>query len=185
MAFVERCIRRRHPLPAPERIENVKWMVLAPAAGLAAALPASAAQASLAPLNSASAWINGSVTSSSLAGRVVIVDVFTVDCSNCQNVVPTLRELYAKDRARGLSIVGVHSPETPAERSRPYVEQSLVRQRVAWPVAIDNDYALWRAFGVSAWPTELFFDRRGRLRKVIVGDMQDDEVRATVASLLQ
>ncbi len=121
---------------------------------------------------------------SELAGKVVVVDVFTVDCSNCQNVVPTLRSLYAKDRARGLRIVGVHAPETAAERSRPYVAQSLASQGIVWPVAIDNGFSLWHAYGVEAWPTELFFDRSGRLRKVIVGDSQDQDVRATVESLL-
>jgi thiol-disulfide isomerase/thioredoxin len=131
-----------------------------------------------------SAWINGGVTAPDLQGKVVVLDVFTVDCYNCQNVVPTLRTLYSKDRARGLRVIGIHAPETPAERSRPYVEQSLKRQGIVWPVVIDNDFALWHAYNVQAWPTQLFFDRHGKLRKVIVGDSQDEEVRAEVESLL-
>ncbi len=131
-----------------------------------------------------SAWINGHVSASDLQGKVVVLDVFTVDCYNCQNVVPTLRSLYSKDRARGLRVIGIHAPETPAERSRPYVEQSLTRQGIVWPVVIDNDFALWHAYNVQAWPTQLFFDRHGELRKVIVGDSQDGEVRAEVESLL-
>jgi thiol-disulfide isomerase/thioredoxin len=131
-----------------------------------------------------SAWINGRVSASDLQGKVVVLDVFTVDCYNCQNVVPTLRSLYSKDRARGLRVIGIHAPETPAERSRPYVEQSLTRQGIVWPVVIDNDFALWHAYNVQAWPTQLFFDRHGELRKVIVGDSQDGEVRAEVESLL-
>jgi peroxiredoxin len=113
-----------------------------------------------------------------------VLDVFTVDCYNCQNVVPALRALYSEDRARGLRVIGIHSPETPAERSRPYVEQSLARQGIVWPVVIDNDFALWHAYGVQAWPTQLIFDRRGELRKVVVGDSQDREVREEVESLL-
>jgi peroxiredoxin len=131
-----------------------------------------------------SAWINGHVSASDLQGKVVVLDVFTVDCYNCQNVVPTLRSLYSKDRARGLRVIGIHAPETPAERSRPYVEQSLARQGIVWPVVIDNDFALWHAYDVQAWPTQLFFDRHGELRKVIVGDSQDGEVRAEVETLL-
>jgi peroxiredoxin len=131
-----------------------------------------------------SAWINGHVTAADLHGKVVVLDVFTVDCYNCQNVVPALRTLYSEDRARGLRVIGIHSPETPAERSRPYVEQSLARQGIVWPVVIDNDFALWHAYGVQAWPTQLIFDRQGELRKVIVGDSQDREVRAEVESLL-
>jgi len=143
-----------------------------------------AAVTSLTPLNGALDWINGRISTSDLVGKVVVLDVFTVDCGNCQNVVPTLRSLDAKDRARGLRVVGIHAPETPAERSRAYVVQSLARQGIVWPVAIDNGFTLWRAYNVQAWPTELFFDRRGALRKIIVGDSQDDEVRATVESLL-
>ncbi len=146
---------------------------------------ASAGQKTLVPLYSATQWINGRVTAPDLAGRVVVLDIFTVDCSNCQNVVPALRTLNVKDHARGLRIVGIHAPETPAERGRAYVEQSLARQGIVWPVAIDNDFALWKAYGADAWPTQLFFDRHGQLRKVIVGDLQDDAVRATVESLLR
>lgn len=151
---------------------------------LPANLPAQIPAVSLSRLDGASDWVNGRVNASGLAGKVVVLDVFTVDCSNCQNVVPTLRWLYSKDRSRGLRVVGIHTPETPAERSRVYVEQSLAHQGIVWPVAVDNDSALWSAYNVAAWPTELFFDRRGRLRKVIVGDSQDDEVKATVESLL-
>jgi len=146
--------------------------------------PAGATLTPLSRLDAATDWINGRIAASELAGKVVVLDVFTVDCSNSQNVVPTLRSLYSKDRARGLRIVGIHSPETPAERSRAYVEQSLARQGISWPVAVDNDFALWRSYSVAAWPTELFFDRSGRLRKVIEGDLQDRDVRATVESLL-
>ena len=131
-----------------------------------------------------SAWINGHASAADLQGKVVVLDVFTVDCYNCQNVVPALRALYSEDRARGLRVIGIHSPETPAERSRPYVEQSLARQGIVWPVVIDNDFALWHAYGVQAWPTQLIFDRHGELRKVIVGDSQDREVRSEVESLL-
>jgi thiol-disulfide isomerase/thioredoxin len=151
---------------------------------LPANLPAQIPALSLSRLDEAADWLNGRVNTPDLAGKVVVLDVFTVDCSNCQNVVPTLRWLYSKDRRRGLRVVGIHTPETPAERSRAYVEQSLAYQGIVWPVAIDNDSALWRAYNVAAWPTELFFDRHGRLRKVIVGDSQDSEVRATVESLL-
>ena len=160
------------------------FTLAATALAFALNLPAQATPTALAPLDSAAGWLNGRVTAADLVGHVVVIDIFTVDCSNCQNVVPTLRSLYAKDRSRGLRIVGVHAPETPAERARSYVEASLVRQGIVWPIAIDNDFALWRAYGANAWPTELFFDRHGWLRKTIVGDSQDDDVRATVASLL-
>ena len=144
-----------------------------------------ASTTTLQPIFAAKDWIGARVAAAELAGKVVIVDVFTVDCYNCRNVVPTLRSLYAGDRAKGLAIVGIQAPETPAEKDRSYVTQSLRQQGIVWPVAVDNGFSLWNAYGVNAWPTQLFFDRSGRLRKVIVGDSQDDEVRATVESLLQ
>ena len=137
----------------------------------------------LAPIFGARDWLNGSVSPRTLAGKVVVVDVFTVDCYNCRNVVGTLRELFAQ-RSQGLAIVGVHAPETPAEKQRAYVAANLKSQGIVWPVAVDNEFHLWDAFGVNAWPTQLFFDRHGRLRKVIEGDSQDAAVRAEVEALL-
>ncbi|MGC2131261.1 MAG: redoxin family protein [Candidatus Aquilonibacter sp.] len=125
------------------------------------------------------------VNAAELAGKVVNLDVFTVDCFNCRNVVPTLRSLYTTDHTKGLEVVGIHAPETPAEKQRAYVTENLRQQGIVWPVAVDNGFSLWDAYGVNAWPTQLFFDRHGRLRKVIVGDSQDDQVRATAEALLQ
>jgi len=142
------------------------------------------ASAELATVMAARDWIGTPATPADVRGNVVVLDVFTVDCYNCQNVVPTLRDLYAHDRSRGLRVVGIHSPETPAERERAYVVRSLAQQGITWPVAVDNSFALWRAYGISAWPTQIFFDRRGRLRRVVVGDSQDAQVRATVDMLL-
>jgi thiol-disulfide isomerase/thioredoxin len=138
----------------------------------------------LAPVLAASNWIAGRPNAGSVAGKVVVLDVFTVDCYNCQNVVPTLRSLYAADQGRGLVVIGIHSPETPAEQQRPYVTASLKQQGIVWPVAIDNDFGLWHAYGIDAWPTELFFDRHGKLRATIQGDSQDDAVKRTVETLL-
>jgi len=129
-------------------------------------------------------WLNGGVSHASLAGKVVVVDVFTVDCYNCRNVTPNLRALYRGNSRDDLAIVGVHTPETPYERERPHVVASLKELGVVWPVVLDNDSALWRAYGVDAWPTQLIFDRKGRWRKTIVGDSQDDALDRTVKELL-
>ena len=138
----------------------------------------------LSPVLSASDWFAARPAPSDVAGHVVVLDVFTVDCINCRNVIPTLRALYRSNHAKGLDIIGIHSPETPSEQQRAYVTENLRRQGIVWPVAVDNSFALWRAYGVDAWPTQLFFDRHGRLRKVIVGDSQDDLVRSTVEALV-
>ena len=159
-------------------------LVLAAAALAGTASRPGAASPTLAPVLAARDWIGAAPRASALAGKVVVLDVFTVDCINCRNVVPTLRSLYAADRSKGLAIVGIHAPETPVEQQRGYVTENLRAQGIIWPVAVDNAFSLWKAYGVDAWPTQLFFDRHGRLRNVIVGDSQDEAVRATVEALL-
>jgi len=159
------------------------------AAFAVAALPAVADEStiptgtSLDTLLHARSWLNGAPTRAALHGKVVLVDVFTFDCINCQNVTPNLRTL-SRTKGDGLVIVGIHSPETAYEHDRDEVVKHLALLGVTWPVAIDNDFALWKAYNVEAWPTQLIFDRRGKLRKVIVGDSQDDAVNATVDALL-
>ncbi len=139
--------------------------------------------ASLQTLFHASSWLNGIPTRDSLRGKVVLVDVFTFDCFNCKNVTPNLRAL-SRTQHDGLEIIGIHSPETSYERDRDQVVAHLKTLGVTWPVAIDNDFALWHAYNVEYWPTQLIFDRRGTLRKVVIGDSQDAVVDATVNALL-
>ena len=139
---------------------------------------------SLAPVLAASeGWLNGHVSPASLAGKVVVVDVFTFGCYNCRNVVPNLRAVNAR-RSKDVAIVGIHSPETPYEKDRANVVENLKSQGIVWPVAIDTSFTIWNAYGVSAWPTQLVFDRHGRLRKTIVGDSQDDELNVTISELV-
>lgn len=142
------------------------------------------ASAALAPLLQAHDWIGHRPDSQTTAGKVVVVDVFTYSCGNCQNVVPELRRLRREYGSGDLAIFGVHTPELPSDRVRSNVVQGLNDQGITWPVAIDNDGALWNAFHVSAWPTQLIFDRRGILRKTIVGDSQDQVVEAEVRALV-
>ena len=138
----------------------------------------------LAPLYAAGTWLNGSATPSSLSGKVVLVDVFTFGCINCKHVVPNLRRLHDEQSATAFAIVGVHAPETPYERDRDNVVKNLAEQGITWPVRIDNDFSVWRAYSVEYWPTQLIFDRQGRLRKTVIGEGQDDLVNATVKNLL-
>ncbi len=148
---------------------------------LAAAM---AAGSLFAPLQHNSDWIGGALRPSDLAGKVVLVDVFTFDCINCKHVVPELRRLRAALSPKDLTIVGIHSPETPYERVRSNVEQNLAAQGITWPVAVDNSFDLWRAYGIEYWPTQLIFDRHGKLRKTVIGEGQDELVAATVRELV-
>jgi thiol-disulfide isomerase/thioredoxin len=156
----------------------------------AIALPARAeestvpAGASLDTLFTAKSWLNGEPSRSDLRGKVVLVDVFTFDCFNCQNITPNLRALAARKRD-DLAIIGIHTPETPIEHEHGEVVSHLAKLGVIWPVAIDNEFALWNAYHIEYWPTQMLFDRRGKLRKVIIGDSQDATVDAAVSALLR
>lgn len=141
--------------------------------------------APLAPLFEASSWLNGQPSRASLRGKVVLVDVFTFGCINCKNITPALRSLNLTRSNDGLAIVGIHSPETAYEHEHGAVVANLKTLGVTWPVAIDNDFALWNAYHINAWPTLLIFDRRGRLRKTIIGDSQDALVTDTIDALLK
>ncbi len=141
-------------------------------------------QSAFAPLFNASQWIGSRPSAASYTGKVVIVDIFTFDCINCKHIVPGLRSLRAHYSARDLLIVGIHTPETPFERLRTNVVQALATQGITWPVAIDNDEKLWNAYGIQYWPTQLIFDRHGRVRKTVIGEGQDAEVTSTVAALV-
>ncbi len=147
------------------------------------AADAADASAGLAPLLGASRWLGERPDAASLRGKVVLVDVFTFDCINCKHVIPSLRALHARGES-DLVLIGIHTPETPYERDLAHVKHAFAAQGITWPVALDNDSALWNAYGISAWPTQLIFDRKGKLRSTVVGEGQDSTVAATLAALL-
>ncbi len=138
----------------------------------------------LQPVYHAAAWYNGRVEAGATKGKVVLVDVFTVDCINCRNVIPEIQRLQKAYGRKGLVVVGVHSPETSWEKDPRHVRPTLASLGVTWPVAIDDDFRIWHAYGVSAWPTQLIFDREGRLRATIVGDSRDAAVQRAVERLI-
>ena len=129
-------------------------------------------------------WLNSKPAPQVVRGKVVLVDFYTFGCINCKHVQPNLRALYRDKSRKDLVILSVHSPETSYERSRENLVASLKDQGVLWPVAVDNDFAIWNSYNVTAWPTQMVFDRAGNLRKTIVGEGQDDAVDATIDSLI-
>lgn len=149
----------------------------------AGAFPARAS-VTLEPLLAAKDWINGQPTMGSVRGKVVLVDFFTFSCINCKNVEPNLRALYRAIPRSDLAVIAVHSPESPFEHVRSLLIASMQAQGVAWPVAVDNDFTIWNDYGITAWPTQLIFDRRGMLRETVVGDSQDALVDGWVKRLV-
>lgn len=166
------------------RYDTMMRTIISLAAALLVLGPAtSVAAPTLQPLASAHVWLNGSAPPAA-RGKVVIVDVFTFGCINCQHVVPELRSLYRRVPHSQLQIIGVHTPETSYEKNRAHVVANLAAQGIVWPVAIDNDMRIWNAYGITAWPTQLIFDRKGVLRDTIEGEGEDARLEALVNALL-
>lgn len=110
-------------------------------------------------------WINSRpLTGEQLRGKVVVIDFWTYSCINCLRSIPFVRawhEQYAKD---GLVIIGVHAPEFAFERNPDNVRQAVKDLGILYPVALDNQYKLWRALKNNYWPAHYFIDARGRVR---------------------
>jgi len=166
-------------------MKSIAPLLLALAVLIGCTAPSAAQTTSLTTVLGATDWLNGRPTQASVRGKVVLLDFYTFGCYNCKNVEPNLRALY-KDKPRSeLVILSVHSPETSFEHSRRALIESFSQQGVIWPVAVDNDFAIWNAYGVNAWPTQMIFDRHGVLRKTVVGDSQDASVNTAIDELLR
>ena len=106
------------------------------------------------------------LTLRSLRGRVVLIDFWTYSCINCLRTLPALRAWDARYRRDGLTIIGMHAPEFPFERDAGNVGQAIARNGLRYPVAQDNDFANWSAYGNQYWPAKYLIDARGRVRYV-------------------
>ena len=130
-------------------------------------------------------WINSEpLTLKSLRGRVVLVDFWTFGCYNCRNTLPFLKRWHESYSDKGLTIVGVHSPEFDAEKKIENVRREVASLGIRYPVVTDNDYETWRAYKVEAWPTAFLLDKSGQIRWVHVGEGAYDEAERTIQKLL-
>ncbi|MFI1990538.1 cytochrome c biogenesis protein/redoxin [Actinoplanes sp. NPDC020271] len=120
-----------------------------------------------------------------LDGKVTVVDFWTFDCINCRHVIPHLHDWYERHQAQGLQLISVHTPEYSFERDIPSVEKAAAKLGVTYPIAIDNDYATWSAWGVEACPAVFAIDKSGTVRYIATGEGNYDETEQIIASLLQ
>lgn len=117
------------------------------------------------PLDGAVEWVNSKPLSvEQLRGKVVLVDFWTYSCINCIRTIPYVRAWAEKYRDQGLVVIGVHAPEFAFEKRIDNVKRAVTDFDIRYPVAIDNDFAIWRAFGNSYWPAHYFIDAEGRIR---------------------
>jgi thiol-disulfide isomerase/thioredoxin len=130
-------------------------------------------------------WINsGPLKLKDLRGRVVLVDFWTFGCYNCRNTLPFLKKWHEQYRDKGLTIVGVHSPEFESEKKIENVRREVASLGIRYPVVTDNDFANWRAYNVEAWPTVFLIDKQGRVRWTHVGEGAYEEAERVIQKLL-
>ncbi|MFO1033145.1 MAG: redoxin family protein [Hyphomicrobiales bacterium] len=148
--------------------------------------PVAAEQAGAMPsFAGAVTWLNSSaLTPDQLKGKVVLVDFWTYSCINCLRGLPYLEAWAKKYGDLGLVVIGVHAPEFAFERDVENVRKAAAENGVTYPIAIDNGFEVWDAFGNQAWPAHYLFDAKGRLRHQHIGEGEYDETERLIQSLL-
>jgi thiol-disulfide isomerase/thioredoxin len=136
-------------------------------------------------LDGAVAWLNSSpLTPERLRGKVVMIDFWTYSCINCLRALPYIKNWYERYKDQGLVVVGVHSPEFAFEKSEDNVRRAVRDLGITYPVALDNNYAIWQAFNNRYWPAHYFVDVKGRIRGHHFGEGNYEESEQTLRQLL-
>jgi thiol-disulfide isomerase/thioredoxin len=139
----------------------------------------------LSALDRAPVWINSKpLTATGLRGRVVLADVWTYSCVNWLRTLPYVRAWDERYRDRGLVVVGVHAPEFGFEHDLYNVQRATRQLGVGYPVVIDNDFAIWRAFENHYWPAAYLVDGEGRVRFHHFGEGAYEETERAIQQLL-
>jgi cytochrome c biogenesis protein CcdA/thiol-disulfide isomerase/thioredoxin len=136
-------------------------------------------------LSGATAWLNSApLSSDGLRGKVVLIDFWTYSCINCLRTLPYVKAWYDKYRDHGLVVVGVHTPEFAFEKEESNVEHAVAELHVDYPVALDNDYAIWRRFNNHYWPAHYFIDAAGKIRAHHFAEGSYEESEDVIRQLL-
>ncbi|MCB8823358.1 cytochrome c biogenesis protein DipZ [Microvirga rosea] len=136
-------------------------------------------------LNGAVEWLNSPpLTMEGLRGKVVLVDFWTYSCINCIRTMPYVRAWAEKYKDQGLVVIGVHAPEFAFEKKINNVRQAVGDFKITYPVAIDNDYKIWRAFENSYWPAHYLIDANGQIRYHHFGEGNYRQTEKAIQDLL-
>lgn len=148
----------------------------------AASLPV---EGQLPSLAGATSWLNSApLTPEGLRGKVVLIDFWTYSCINCLRALPYVNGWYQKYKDHGLVVIGVHSPEFAFEKDVSNVRGAVRDLGVSYPVALDSDYMIWRAFNNQYWPAHYFIDAKGQIRAHHFGEGEYAQSEQTLRELL-
>jgi thiol-disulfide isomerase/thioredoxin len=145
-----------------------------------------AGQTELASLEQANEWLNSPpLTPSALRGKVVLIDFWTYTCINWQRTRAYVRAWAEKYKDQGLVVIGVHAPEFAFEKNIDNVRWAAKDMRVEYPIAVDNDHVIWRAFRNQYWPALYFVDSQGRVRYHHFGEGAYEQSEMIIQELLR
>jgi cytochrome c biogenesis protein CcdA/thiol-disulfide isomerase/thioredoxin len=134
----------------------------------------------------ATEWLNSPpLTVDGLKGKVVLVDFWTYSCINCLRAIPYVRAWAEKYKDQGLVVIGVHTPEFAFEQNVANVKRAAADLKITYPIAIDNEYSIWRAFENQYWPAHYFIDAQGRVRYHHFGEGNSDRSERVIQLLLE
>jgi cytochrome c biogenesis protein CcdA/thiol-disulfide isomerase/thioredoxin len=168
----QRLLDRFHPAKQPKRIVLSQTLDVS--------------DSSRPDLSGATAWINSPpLTLVALRGKVVLVDFWTYSCINCLRTLPYIKAWNEKYKDSGLVIIGVHTPEFPFEKDEANVRKAVKDLGVVYPVAMDNDYKIWRSFNNEYWPADYFIDATGNVRFHHFGEGAYEESEQWIRTLLK
>lgn len=120
-----------------------------------------------------------------LRRRVVLIDFWDYTCVNCLHTLPYLKEWHRRYAAMGLVILGIHAPEFAFSKTRAFVEAGVREFELPYPVALDNEYATWNAYGNRSWPAKYLIDAEGLMRAYHFGEGAYEEFEEQIQKLLQ
>ncbi|MVW87134.1 cytochrome c biogenesis protein DipZ [Pseudomonas sp. PB101] len=144
------------------------------------------AKGAMPSLSGAVEWINSpALTNEALKGKVVLVDFWTFDCINCKHTLPYVKDWAKKYEKDGLVVIGVHTPEYGFERIIDNVRDKVKEYGITYPVAIDNNYAIWRNFDNQYWPAHYIIDAKGQVRYTHFGEGSYDTQEKVIQQLLE
>jgi cytochrome c biogenesis protein CcdA/thiol-disulfide isomerase/thioredoxin len=137
-------------------------------------------------LSGAVDWLNSPpLTIEGLKGKVVVIDFWTYSCINCLRSIPYVKAWAEKYKDHGLVVIGVHTPEFAFERNINNVRAAVSDLKIEYPVAIDNEYKIWRSFDNKYWPAHYFIDAKGRVRFHHFGEGEYDQSEQVIQRLLK
>jgi len=137
------------------------------------------------PALTAERWVNSApLNAAGLRGKVVLVDVWEYTCINWIRTLPYVQAWNRGYASLGLVVVGVHSPEFEFGKRAENIDRGIRDHGLTYPIAIDNEFAIWRALGNDAWPAKYLFDGEGKLVNRWVGEGRYDEIESEIRRLL-